>query len=267
MINYKIRKTFILFGLLLSHIHTINAGDLKPIRLMADEWCPYNCSPQKDPGYAIEIFREIFLKKYDVDYKVTDWTLAIDWTRSGKNEVLVAATPGDAPDFIYPKESIGLSRLCFYSNHNIRWKYKGLPSLKNIKLGVIKSYSYGEKLDQYIEENKNNNQKIDYTFGDFPLKEVSNKLLNNKIDLFVENENVMLHYLKQNKQDKLFKNIGCEDPLKLFMAFSPKDPNSLKYSQEFDAGIRQLRKSGRLYEILHKYSVSDWENPILSSIP
>lgn len=237
------------------------------IRLMADEWCPYNCNPQKDPGYAVEIFKEIFQAKGNIDYKISDWSLAIDWTREGKNDVLVAATTGDAPDFIFPKEVIGHSRLCFYSTPSIRWKYNSLDSLKNIKLGVIKSYSYGEKLDQYIQLNQNNAQKIDFSIGETPLDELSKKLLTSRIDLIIENENVMSHYLRKTKQEKTIKNIGCEETIKLYMAFSPKIPNALKYSQEFDDGIKILRKNGKLKEILNKYSVVDWENTKVSSTP
>lgn len=239
-----------------------------PIKLMADEWCPYNCDPHKEPGYTIEIFKEIFKNKgSEVDYKIADWSLAIDQTRDGKNDVLVAATVGDAPDLIYPKEVIGLSRQCFYSTPSIRWKYKNLDSLKNVKLGVIKSYSYGDKLDNYIREHQEDSKKIDFTIGGTPLEELSKKLLVNKIDLIVENENVMKHYLKKTKQEQLLRNIGCEETLKIYMAFSPKNPNALKYSQEFDDGIKELRKSGKLKEILQKYSISDWESPTISSHP
>lgn len=273
MKSLKTKKLILLIPLLWSSI--LQAEDVKPlsppslpIKLMADEWCPYNCAPHKEPGYTIEIFKEIFKNKAsNVDYKIADWTMAIDQTRDGKNDVLVAATIGDAPDLIYPKEIIGLSRLCFYSTPSIRWKYKSLDSLKNIKLGVIKSYSYGDKLDNYIKDNQENSRKIDFTPGEVPLDELSKKLLSSRIDLIVENENVMNHYLKKSKQDKLMRNIGCEETLKVYMAFSPKNPNALKYSQEFDEGIKELRKSGKLKEILQKYSVSDWENPTISALP
>lgn len=241
-------------------------NSLAPIRLMADEWCPYNCVANKDPGYTIEIFKEIFKNKTsDIDYKISEWALAIDQTREGKNDVLVAATVGDAPDLIYPKEIIGLSRLCFYGNNSLRWKYKNLDSLKNAKLGVIKSYSYGDKLDDYIKINQDNTQKIDFTEGSTTLDLMTKKLLSSKIDLIVENENVMNHYLKNSKQENLFRNIGCEETLKLYMGFSPKNPNAFKYSQDFDEGIKELRKSGKLNEILKKYSIKDWENNSLTS--
>lgn len=235
---------------------------------MADEWCPYNCDPLKEPGYAIEIFNEIF-KKNDkkIVYKISDWTEAISLTRAGKNDVLVAATVGDAPDLIFPKNEIGDSRLCFYANTSVRWKYKGLENLSKIKLGVVKSYSYGDKLDEYIKKNTDNTNRLDFTLGNAPLEAMTKKLLNQKIDLIVENEYVMSHFLQNTKQSGLFKNIGCEETVKLYMAFSPKNPDAEKLASDFDQGIQELRKSGRLKEILQKYSINDWHVPVTTSNP
>jgi len=52
----KVKTLILSLGILLSQ----NALADKAIKLMADEWCPYNCDPLKEPGYAIEIFNEIF---------------------------------------------------------------------------------------------------------------------------------------------------------------------------------------------------------------
>ena len=261
---YKIFALIFCFGLFLNP--SIYAD--KSLKLMADEWCPYNCDPLKEPGYAIEIFNEIF-KTNDkkVAYKIADWTEAINMTRAGKNDVLVAATVGDAPDLIFPKNEIGDSRLCFYANNSVRWKYKGLENLSKVKLGIVKSYSYGEKLDDYIKKNQDNANRIDFTFGNAPLEAMSKKLIHQKIDLIVENEYVMSHFLNTTKQNTLFKNIGCEETVKLYMAFSPKNPEAEKLAQDFDQGIQELRKNGRLKEILQKYSINDWLAPAASSRP
>lgn len=260
----KVKTLILSLGILLSQ----NALADKAIKLMADEWCPYNCDPLKEPGYAIEIFNEIF-KTNDkkIIYKISDWTDAINMTRTGKNDVLVAATVGDAPDLIFPKNEIGDSRLCFYANNSVRWKYKGLENLSKIKLGVVKSYSYGDKLDEYIKKNLENSSRLDFTLGNAPLEAMTKKLLNQKIDLIVENEYVMSHFLNNTKQNTLFKNIGCEETVKLYMAFSPKNPDAEKLANDFDQGIQELRKNGRLKEILQKYSINDWQIPVTTNNP
>ena len=45
----------------------------------------------------------------------------------------------------------------------------------------------------------------------------------------------------------------------IFMAFSPAKDSSKKYSQIFDEGLVELRKSGKLQEILDRYGVKDWK--------
>jgi ABC-type amino acid transport substrate-binding protein len=45
----------------------------------------------------------------------------------------------------------------------------------------------------------------------------------------------------------------------LFVAFSPGKDSSKKYSEQFSAGIADLRKSGKLKQILDRYNVKDWK--------
>lgn len=96
--------------------------------------------------------------------------------------------------------------------------------------------------------------------GDTPLILNIWKLLADRIDVIVEDQNVFQTKVIEMKiaaQVEL-AGIGKEDKSHhLYISFSPKDPKSKTYAKIFDDGIRKLSISGRLQEILDKYGLQD----------
>ena len=125
------------------------------ISLVTDSWCPYSYKPDsKKLCILVEVAKEIFEKKgHKVTYTEINWVRAIREVRKGTYIGLVDAYLSDAPDFIFPKEHIMISKMCFFTNLKDSWLYKGLDFSQK-KIGVIKGYSYGEKLDNYIKTKK-----------------------------------------------------------------------------------------------------------------
>ncbi len=46
--------------------------------------------------------------------------------------------------------------------------------------------------------------------------------------------------------------------LKNYIGFSPKHPNAKTLINMYDQGIKKLRESGQLNQILSRYGVEDW---------
>jgi len=125
----------------------------KPLFLTADEiviaadyWCPISCSPDcNNPGILIEIADTIFSQKNcTIKYIQMPWKRAVALARNGKINGIVGAFYGDAPDFIFPKnEQINLTN-SFYVLKDNDWNFTGIESLKNIRLGYINGYDYGQ---------------------------------------------------------------------------------------------------------------------------
>jgi polar amino acid transport system substrate-binding protein len=95
--------------------------------------------------------------------------------------------------------------------------------------------------------------------GDDPPAMNIRKLKADRIDAIIEDSAVMAYTLKREKEQGV-KNIGC-DPKKipLYLAFSPKNPKSIEYAAAVDAAVIDLRKSGKLKQILAKYGLKDWK--------
>lgn len=125
------------------------------------DWRPYiyeeNGSVKLDkPGFSIEIVQEAF--KYlghGVRIKSYSFARQIALTETGEVDGLIGLYQSDAPQLRYPKEPIALSINCFFMRPEETWEYSEVESLKTIKLGVIKGYTYGfDALDQYIDQKK-----------------------------------------------------------------------------------------------------------------
>ncbi|MEZ5072366.1 MAG: transporter substrate-binding domain-containing protein [Bacteroidales bacterium] len=231
------------------------------ITLVADEWCPYNCAPETtDPGYLIEITREVFeARGIRVRYVTTTWSRAIYGTRTGAFDGIIGTGRLETPDFVFPESEQGISHHMFYTMPNRTWSYKDSTSLTGLVLGVIENYSYGSFWNAYVEENRHDKTKVQIVSGDDPLGRNLKKLEAGRIDVLVEDENVMNYHLSRQEESPSLFSAGeaCEE--KIYVAFSPMHPEAILYAEMLEAGVKALRESGRLAQILSKYHVTDWK--------
>ncbi|MBF0315734.1 MAG: transporter substrate-binding domain-containing protein [Oligoflexia bacterium] len=230
------------------------------IRLVSDEWCPYTCKPGDSPGYMIEIIKQVFTNlNYKIEYEILPWTRSIKHVREGKAEVLVGAAKSDAPDMIYPTEALGHMKNCFYGvKGKLKWHYDGSESLKKVKLTLINAYTYGEPVDSYVKENSENG-KVEITSGSNAIDLIIAKVMNGKVDVFIENEDVITFHLKNKKFSAELENLGCVGEDEIHVGFNPNNKKSKEYSEILGQGLTELRKNGKLKTILDKYGLIDWK--------
>ncbi len=231
------------------------------ITLASDDWCPINCVPEsKNPGFMVDIATAVFKKAgHKVIYKKVPWERALVQTRKGKYNAVIGAYHGDAPDFIFPTNEQGMIGNAFFKSKNNVWRYEGVSSLKNVKLGVIKGYDYGEAINKYIKDNPDSGA-VQLAFGDTPLELNIKKLMKGRIDVLLESEYVCNYKITQmGLKDKIeFAGI-LTAPEKAFIAFSPANKKSKEYAQILSSGMESIRKSGELNKILAKYGLEDWQ--------
>jgi polar amino acid transport system substrate-binding protein len=241
-----------------------NAQDSKIVTLVADEWCPYNCKPDSDkPGYMIEIAKAVFEPKgYQVVYRVMPWERAIEDTRRGNYNAIIGAMVDDAPDFVYPSESLGYTSNYFYVKKDSVWKYDGVRTLDGVSLGVIDGYAYEKSLDKYIADNSSNNRKVQVVSGDTGIVQNFKKLDKGRIDAYVEDQNVAQQYIADNNLWGKFKVAGKTTTNAkehyVYIAFSPVSSDSGDLAKILSDGVKELRANGKMKEILSKYNIEDW---------
>jgi len=226
------------------------------LTVRSDIWPPYNGEPNTpQQGYMIVTLMEIFKPHgITIDYQTMPWEDSLDAVR-----IVVGAAKDDAPDFYFPAETFGKSDTGFFVKRNSDWKYSGIASLSEVKLGVITDYSYNEELDNYLEANAGSS-RIYLAAGENPLPELIALLQNGKIDVIAEDSNVMLSTLINcSVTPGAIVPAGRHSEITdVYVAFSPNNPRSPAYAKIFDEGIRDLRKRGKLDKILFLYGLKDW---------
>ena len=257
------KRTFGSMGSLFALAFGFCAMAQETISVRGDLWAPFNGDPSSDkPGYAIEIMKAVFEPNgIKIDYQTIPWTSAMKGLQEGKFEAAVGASKEDCPDAIFPELEIADIRHGFFALPSSKWRFKGIDSLSQIKLGVIEGYTYGEDVDRYIASAKVSG-KVEAIVGDGVLEKNIKKLHVGRIDAVIEAPQVFSWTVKtMGLPENTFVNVGSlEKSQKNYIAFSPAKESSKKYAKMFDDGIRELRRNGKLKTILAKYGLKDWRD-------
>jgi polar amino acid transport system substrate-binding protein len=238
------------------------------ITINADPWCPYNCAAGAEkPGYMIEVAKAIFEKAgLTIKYENMPWPRCIDFVQKGKIDAIVGATKGEAEGCVFPDEAFGFTNICFFVKKGSAWQYQNLESLKQVKVGIQAEYEYGATLDEYFAQHKNTPQ-VQEVSADEPLVLNIRKLLKDRIDAIPEDKSAFLYtamLLGVSDQVTLAGATPIEseedfESRKVFIAFAPNNPNAKAYAQLFSEGVKEMRASGALTQILAKYGLTDWK--------
>lgn len=248
--------------LLFLAIHPVSLALADDILLAADPWSPYNCgSEEEQSGFMVDIAREVFEKNgHRVIYVTVPWARAIYGTRIGQYDGIIGAGMTETPDFVFPDVEQGLACHTFYVKKGTPWRYDGPASLDHVTLGVIRNYSYGTLFDTYIRQYQSDPAKVQVISGETGLELNVRKLVTNRIDVLIEDRLVFQHYLHKTGIPDEFDEAGTADTEKIYIAFSPELENALRYADMLTRGMKELRKSGVLSEILKKYGLEDWSD-------
>lgn len=239
----------------------VNTAQADVITLRADEWCPYNCADTGDrPGYGIEITKEIFAKAgHTIEYKTMAWIRALDECRKGTAVAVIGTSHDESPDFVFPQEHVGVSDNTLVVKKGNPWRYDGVATLERVKLGVIQGYTYGGDIGGYIKAKEKDKARVDLIGGDNGLDQNLKKLIAGRIEATLDSSPVLGYKLAQMGLADKVDLVGTADPDQIYVAFSPQAAKAKEYAEIFDKGLAEMRASGRLKEILARYSVPDWK--------
>lgn len=181
-------------------------------------------------------------------------------TRAGTYDAIVGIYTSVAPDFIYPQEEMGISKMCFYVKKENPWKYRGIESLDDIVLGIIDGYFYDEgEVDSYIKDNLDDKSKIESIPGKRGLIQNIEKMLLGRVTAIIDDYLVVESTLHKYKLSNNFKLAGCLEGLDVQVGFSPARSTSTLFAEKISTAIVELRKTGQLTTILNQYGIQDWK--------
>ena len=232
------------------------------IEVRADNWMPYNGDPAAErPGYVVELLKATFPKD-TIHYVVCPWAQACTELAEGKIDAIIGATPSDSPGAILPELTIGSMRNIFYVKKGTAWRFKGIESLKSIRLAASAGYAYDNAgpLDTYLKEGTA--PAVQFGSGDAPLESNIAKLRKGEVDAVVEDASVVLWTLKQMQVpigEVHSAGALVKEGSPLYVAFTAKKPVSTARAEQLSATVRTLRASGELTKLLALYDLDDWK--------
>jgi polar amino acid transport system substrate-binding protein len=251
----------ICFGFILFFSTSLSTLSKEKIIIAADKWCPYNCEPGSEmPGYMVEMAAIIFTKyNIEVEYVVKPWDKAMEEVREGKIHGIIGASFDENSDLVYPTIPQAYGVTAAYTLEDNKWKYNGINSLKDLKVGLILGYKYPEDIGNFIFTALPKSPEL-FIFegGEDAVQEHIINLLNKKIDVYFENEYVMNRAMKSENGAQL-RNAGQigNELDRLYIAFSPKLKKSYTYAKILSEGMEEVRNSGKLAELYKKYGLSN----------
>lgn len=258
------RKVLFILMLTIFPLASLHAETLK---INFDDWCPHYCAnpenPQapaaENPGYQLEIINSIFKSRgYDFSYQKLPWARAVKEAKEGRLDALMSPAKDEAPELFFPDEEIGILGWCFYTKQESKWSYEGADSLKEVMLGFLQGNDFGGEVQAYIEWNKDDQLLIQPDASMNWIENNFERLSRGRITAILDEPFAIDYFIKTNDLSGRFRKAGCLESQKMYMAFSPKNPNAEKYAEIFDSGIQDLRASGELDRILSDYGLTDW---------
>ena len=257
----KIKAFIVVLALLF--LSPIRAAFADEITIASDPFCPYVCTPGDKPGYMVEIAQAILeVNGYTLNYVNMPWSRALAEASSGNIDGVIGTDEVEAPGFLFPV-AFGEAADHFYGRKGEKWRYKGIKSLKSIRLGVIKDWSYGDAIDAYVAKNIGTDA-VQVVTSEHGLAQNIKKLLSKRIDVMIGPDKVFKYTVKEMKDTMdSFEDTGVLwSTYDVSMAFSPAPANlekSKAYVDVINKGLPVLRDSGKLEAIMNKYGLSDWK--------
>jgi polar amino acid transport system substrate-binding protein len=246
------------------------ATNLIPALAFADEitvvspeyFCPYACKAgDKLEGSTVDLARAALAAKgHTIKYSNMNYERALEEVKKGKYMATPSSFPGEAVGFVFPTEASSQAQWCVFSAPKSTLVFSKEDDVLNFpkKVGVVGGYSYTPKIDEWLKSKK---EKFETQQGDTALYKLSKMVNSGRISVLIEDKTNTDWNMKTKALAEM-KNIGCLPPTKeqmSYIVFSPGNPKSKTYAEDFTAGINELRKSGKVKEILSKYGMTDWK--------
>jgi len=221
----------------------------KEIILATDNWAPFYSPKLESNGFFTEVVKTAFKRVgYNCKIKFVPWKRALEQSKTGHYHGLLGAFFKKSREEFYTySDSVYKTNMVFFSLKEKNIKFKKLEDLSKYKVGVTRGYHYSKEFDSAINIQKEEVSKLEQNIY---------KLLNNRIDLFVDSREVVLWLLKTKftKESKLIKIINPALANKdLYITISKKVKNHKEIIKQFNKGLKEIKQDGSYQKIIERH--------------
>jgi len=230
-----------------------------------DEWCPINCNYEVRGKYGLvtdilmavvadngHTFQTVFVpekRKYEA--------LAEDRTN------IVTVTPSEAArlqNLIISEEPIMMLRRGVVKQKGSPRTYHTIEDFESISMGINLWPGWPQFLQDHIDRAKKVGKAVELSGENIYARGVE-MVKRKRIDVFYGTLMSLKYYAKVSGFDDAveIEHSRLQSEIPFYTAFHGDNPNARAYAEMLSNGIRKLRKSGRLTEILEPYGLEDWK--------
>lgn len=241
-----LKRFFMTCSIVALCIVSLNAQAADIVKLNTLDWEPYIGEKMDGNGFVAALVREAFTASgYTVEFTFQPWVRAKATAKDGKADGCLPEyyLQEDQADFLISEPFPG-GPLGFMKRKADNIAFSKLEDLKSLKIGVVRGYVNTEDFD-----------KADYLQKEESNDDITNlrKLLAGRLDLVVIDKFVGLYLIQQEIPDKVgeieFVSPALEEKT-LHVLISKKTANADAKMQAFNDGLKKMRDSGRLDELM-----------------
>jgi polar amino acid transport system substrate-binding protein len=222
------------------------------LTVAGDPWGPYLDPGHHRLGLSAELVREAFRTQgYRVEFKIIDWLKAQEMASRGEVILMNAWYTPDRASAFFVSDPYLRSRGVFLARRGSGFKYRGIESLKGLRVGRMRGYAYDP---EFI--------KVYIPYDGVSFIDLARKVASRRIDLVPEDQLVALWELKKKEPLLLDKLQVVEGPLKettVHLMASRVMPDGEETIRAFNRGLKELKRSGQYRAILAAYGASSVE--------
>lgn len=239
----------------------------KTLRFATIDYCPFTCDPSKEEGkegFMTDVLREAFEQTgYTLEIEMLPYARAVNLVQDGTYDGIIVVGKDFAPNLLYPDIPTVIQRVAFLVNAGNAWKYSGVESLSQVTVGIVKGYHYVDPdLVTYFKEERNNKSRVLVMHGEGTTRRGVHLLQANRITTFLEGEYSAMYELKKMGIIETVSIAGyTTEGFHDYTGFSPQNPDAALYAQILSDSLTELKKSGRLDDILNSYGINSEQTP------
>ena len=228
-------------------------GAVELLFAVEDDWYPYaGVRDGQAVGLTVDIMRAIYQQPgVVVRFQPLSYSRCMEVARTARYAGCFTTSRNDfyEPYYRYPQLPLLEGQIRIYSRSNRPERDLDMKSLEGQEVGVVLSYGYGKEFDANTAIRK-----------EYSTREVNafRKLKAGRIPYVVAWEGTVNHMLRQNPDLRgWLRPVGKLAPGPVYVSFSRAHPDVEHLVNRFDAGMAQLRKSGRLRQLESRWLDGD----------
>lgn len=227
------------------------------VRFASDDWCPFTCFDKQKPGIAVELAQHIFSRagiEFDYIHEPV-WADVLADLRAGKIDLTAGLSSSDYTEIQQIGPPFANDVSCIFKQTDMEWTYKGLKSLPQIHLGIVRAYDYGDGFDEYIAKHRHSDRVNEFD----DMKSLLQAFDSRKVEVIYANEYVVKYHiglgtLRERPKEASRCNRSVSKKNGIYFGMSdPANARTQRIAEILEQGLKDSHDDGTIIKILRKY--------------